>query len=392
MQANAMQKALHWDDDDDEKSSPRKPQDRAAMEISFAPNPALRNCLTKRRLQQQREQQQKREESVYTNQESGAVSRSTGFSEYDEESEAIESAAILRSLGESVSTGYGEATFDDTATRSKSLSTGVSSGFMSNAMMSEVTQSQGSLQFDDIVERVLANDPTLKQSFGTRALTKLDMLCGMNVGICEDALSMFDAFSGNTHVRTVDLSMNELYDDCVSSLSLALLENNAITQLNLANNNISSDGAEYLYVLLESNGTLTDINDIAATLAERQGRSSILTDSVVSDNLEDTLERMVANDLNLTEVWLNGFDLSQTFETDAIFEALTSNTYVTSILLNATEMDDTLVAALSLALVDNSTVTRLSLRDNNIGSVGCEYVLGTLDSNQTITHVDLGGN
>jgi len=92
-------------------------------------------------------------------------------------------------------------------------------------------------KIDDVerlMERVRDDDPTL---------TELD-LCSMNIGLREDALSMFDALSSNTHVKTVDLSMNELDDDCVSSLSLALLENKAIKHLNLANNAINSEGAE----------------------------------------------------------------------------------------------------------------------------------------------------
>ena len=92
-------------------------------------------------------------------------------------------------------------------------------------------------EIDEVVqlmERVRNNDPTL---------TELD-LCSMNIGLREDALSVFDALAGNTYIDKLDLSMNEIDDDCISSISLALLENMGVRILNLANNTIHSEGAE----------------------------------------------------------------------------------------------------------------------------------------------------
>lgn len=66
----------------------------------------------------------------------------------------------------------------------------------------------------------------------------------MSIGIRDDAVSIFDSLGVNTTVQYLDLSNNEIDDDCVSSLSLALVENKTITYINLENNNITSEGAE----------------------------------------------------------------------------------------------------------------------------------------------------
>ena len=66
----------------------------------------------------------------------------------------------------------------------------------------------------------------------------------MGIGTRSDALTMFDTLAGNSYIQSVDLSQNEVDDDCVSSISLALLDNKSVMYLNLADNAIYSEGAE----------------------------------------------------------------------------------------------------------------------------------------------------
>ena len=242
----------------------------------------------------------------------------------------------------------------------------------------KVYKSKLSPNLDDvarIMERVRNNDLTLD---------KLN-LRARNIGAREDALSMFDALADNTCIRTVDLSSNEIDDDCLSSISLALLENKSITRLNLANNAIYSEGAEYLIGTLDTNKTLVEINlegnmiehsvleEINAILDERKG-STASVDTRGSSNLEAIIDRLTADDPNLVEIKLDGTNLAHSSETEDLIDALASNTYVRKVSLSNTGIDDTLMATLSLALVDNQTITHLSLRRNQIGSEGCEYV------------------
>jgi Ran GTPase-activating protein (RanGAP) involved in mRNA processing and transport len=106
-------------------------------------------------------------------------------------------------------------------------------------------------RLDTILDRVRHNDPRL---------TNLD-LQNMDIGL-KDIGRIVDAMSKNSHLQNVNLSRNMIDDDCVSTLSLALAENtlSSITQLSLANNCITSIGAEYLLCSLENNATILDVD------------------------------------------------------------------------------------------------------------------------------------
>jgi hypothetical protein len=95
--------------------------------------------------------------------------------------------------------------------------------------------------FVDLMERVKQNDPSL---------TTLD-LSRMNIGLREDVLHMLDSLTNSIFVRKVDLSSSAMDDDCVSYISLALEDNTSVTNLNLSNNVIQSDGAECKCAVLQ---------------------------------------------------------------------------------------------------------------------------------------------
>lgn len=239
-----------------------------------------------------------------------------------------------------------------------------------------------------VMKRVRNNDETL---------TELN-LSSMGVGTRPDALTMFDTLAGNSYIKIVDLSQNDIDDDCVSSISLALFKNRSITHLNLADNAISSEGAEYLIGTLNTNTTLIEINlsgnhidnividKIGAILNERQGSSR------VESGLEATVARLEVNDSDLVELNLDGIDLDRSAGTDALIDALAKNTVVTKLWFDNTYVNDILAEALSLVLSNNHSITHVSLRHNDITSEGCECLLGMLDSNLSIISLDLSGN
>jgi len=235
------------------------------------------------------------------------------------------------------------------------------------------------LYITELMERVGQDDPTLTEiNFG-----------GMDLGLREDILSMFDVLANNNHVTTIDLTRNELDDECISSISLALVDNTAVSRLNLAENVISSEGAEYLFGIFETNKTLMDINlfgnNVDPDLLEE-------FNTMMLERRPSLVECIASDSSDVTDLTLNGINLVESTQTEALIDALASNTHVEQVNMDGCEMDDTLVSVLSLALVENKSITSISLRDNNITSEGCEYLLGTLESNLTITHLDLDGN
>lgn len=134
---------------------------------------------------------------------------------------------------------------------------------------------------------------------------------------------------------------------------------------------------------LDTNTTIQDItlegnqidlgilDEINAILDQRR---QPMPSRASSPNLEATVRSVTKNDPNLVEVRLDGMKLAQSHEAEELIDALATNTVVTKISLDNTGIDDSLIAALSLSLVDNRSVTEISLRNNQITSEGCEYV------------------
>ena len=87
-------------------------------------------------------------------------------------------------------------------------------------------------QLDDIIERVVANDPTLKH-------LNLD-------GTGHDCISeeLWNALASNSNVEHLSLRECNLTDEDAASLSLALGDNTSITHIWLGENDIGSEGVE----------------------------------------------------------------------------------------------------------------------------------------------------
>ncbi len=109
------------------------------------------------------------------------------------------------------------------------------------------------------------------------------------------------------------------------------------------------------------------------------GRSSG-DDESEDESLSYMVERVNSNDPTLTQLLLDNRQLGLSRETENLFDALSKNTYVNKISLRKNEIDDSLVATLSLALADNRAISQVFLSDNLITSEGCEYVSFVLRS------------
>jgi hypothetical protein len=92
-------------------------------------------------------------------------------------------------------------------------------------------------------------------------------------------------------------------------------------------------------------------------------------------SISEIAERVLANDPNLTQLLLDNRQLGDSaLETEELFEALSNNIYIKKVSLRNNALDDSLAAALSLALADNIVISHVLLSGNLITSDGCEYV------------------
>jgi hypothetical protein len=91
-------------------------------------------------------------------------------------------------------------------------------------------------EFDEIVERVLANDRSLREV----VLDDRTQIAGHK----HESESLWDALADNHYVESLSLRRCNINDEELSSLSLALMDNKSITHLWLGYNHITSEGVE----------------------------------------------------------------------------------------------------------------------------------------------------
>lgn len=127
--------------------------------------------------------------------------------------------------------------------------------------------------------------------------------------------------------------------------------------LNLAHIPIHSEGAEYLLRTLDGNpmmeGTGLERNQCNANVLEyrpnlegtQRPQSSVIHDS---SGLGTTIGSLTANNRDLTELRLLGLDLARSSQAEDLFDALALDLVITTLLLDNTCVDATLVAHLSL--------------------------------------------
>ncbi len=195
--------------------------------------------------------------------------------------------------------------------------------------------------FESFLHRVSKNDSSItvicsvETHFGDKATERL-------------ALALY----ANTHVTTLRLG-NKIGDAGAKALSQMLEHNTTLDVLNLSNNfSISARGVEFLARALETNTTLTSLN-LSGTNIKRQAC--------------EALGRMLKVNTTLTALDIsgNGFHIN---------------------------FGDNGVKALEAGLKHNRGLTKLSIANNDITSVGASILARILENNFTITEFDVSGN
>lgn len=180
------------------------------------------------------------EESVFTNEKSEAnesnFSRSVSTGVHTNATDESEEAN-LAAIGEENSSSEEESEESEEESYEEEMSEQSRTAVPIPSKEKEVDE------FDLIVERVIANDPALTALF-------LDDKC---IGRREDVGEpLYNALANNQHVVELSLRNNEIDDEAVSSLSLALVENKSITHVYLGDNFITAEGVECEYHLFIS--------------------------------------------------------------------------------------------------------------------------------------------
>jgi len=214
-------------------------------------------------------------------------------------------------------------------------------------------------------------------------------------------------------------------DTSANLLALALSKTKTVTCVDLRNNDISSEGAEYFADMLEDNSSIVEFNlaynritDVGAQAlirimaANNSLRRLDLTGNPVSESILNELDYvmrvnsgplalkklMVAiatNDPSTTAADFTGSPSSVPVTDDSLHilcSLLVSNTNVLELKLGNNEITDEGAQLLADMLRANKTVTRIALDNNKITTEGAHAIFLALKVNHTLCQLTLDGN
>ncbi|KAH9255270.1 hypothetical protein BASA81_006710 [Batrachochytrium salamandrivorans] len=177
----------------------------------------------------------------------------------------------------------------------------------------------------------------------------------------------------NSHLTTLDLSLNQIGPSGATELASVLAENRTLRHLNLSDNNLGNRGAEALAAGLQYNTTLQSLN-----------LSSNAIDQIHFITL--ALEKARLAELSLA---CNRIDCEGA---EALAVLLGRNHHLRSLCLECTQLGDQGVEILSLGLQRSHGLAKLDFSHNEIRDLGAKYLCLALAGNQTLCALNLFGN
>jgi len=107
---------------------------------------------------------------------------------------------------------------------------------LNKGIQNEFAEDKKLSQFDEMVERIMINDPTLTEI----VLDDRKRVQGHH----HHSHTLWNALCGNTFVTRLSLRCCNINDKEAASLSLALVDNTCITHIWLGDNDITDEGVE----------------------------------------------------------------------------------------------------------------------------------------------------
>ncbi|CAF1067358.1 unnamed protein product, partial [Didymodactylos carnosus] len=205
-----------------------------------------------------------------------------------------------------------------------------------------------------------------------QTLTTLDL--ADNKISADGAKAIATALMTNQTLTTLDLGYNQISADEATAIAAALMTNQTLTTLNLWNNQISADGAKAIATALMTNQTLTTLN--------------LWNNQISADGAKAIAAALMTNQ-TLTTLDL-GYNQISADGATAIATALMTNQTLTTLDLGYNQISADEAKAIATALMTNQTLTTLDLEDNSISADGAKAIATALMTNQTLTTLSLG--
>lgn len=245
------------------------------------------------------------------------------------------------------------------------------------------------------------------KSFATNKYVDTIKMSGLRLND-KFAVEMARSIESNTSIKKLDLENNMIGGNGVMAIISSLSKNCAITELLLCyqSSTISSTDEERLPEFIANNSVIAKLNvNIRSNMAKdkvdrklRQNqelkRSQIpkKPPSGIRNRVQQLFDSVAANDPTITEVKvvcdlvflsMNPAEILKTAE------SFRENTRVKIVKMSGLRLDDKWTVALSKTLETNTTIEKIDLESNSIGSEGFLALITSLSKNSTTTELML---
>ena len=180
----------------------------------------------------------------------------------------------------------------------------------------------------------------------------------------------------NTTLEKLDLSCNALSDDGAGAIIDSLQFNNSLQELNISKNKITSEGVKKIATAIRVNTTLEKL-DLSCNEIANDG-VSFISDGFKSNN-------------SLQEVNISRNKITSE-GAQYISDAIRINTTLAKLDLSCNALSDDGAAAISDGLQFNNSLQELNISKNEITSEGVTKIAQVIRVNTTLKHLDLSIN
>uniref|UniRef100_A0A7S1Y5N2 Uncharacterized protein n=1 Tax=Grammatophora oceanica TaxID=210454 RepID=A0A7S1Y5N2_9STRA len=199
-----------------------------------------------------------------------------------------------------------------------------------------------------------------------------------------------------TWLCTLDLTnQNTIGDEGAIAFANALKENSTLQELFLGGNLITDRGAQaFVDLLVDANCTLqiidlTDNNVSQDVLEKMNVLLARNRNGSPMGQVAGLFMRLNSNDPALKHLYVNDKEIGNK-ASKRLAEALSKNTYVTTIDISSNNIGDIGAISFGEMLRENTTLQSLNLKNNYITSSGGQSILTALHHNSTVTELELG--
>ena len=181
----------------------------------------------------------------------------------------------------------------------------------------------------------------------------------------------------NTTIQKLDVSNNEISNDCTVALSKCLKTNTTLIDLDVSNNSISCKGVSAIAEALQVNSTTLQKLDISNCIAGDDG-------AIAFSKCLKTNTKLIELKLSGNEITSNGIS--------AIVEAMQENNALQKLDISNNKISDNGMLVFSKYLEKNLSLVELNISGNGITCQGACAIAKAMHMNTTLRKLDISNN